>query len=111
MEALGKKVMKGKPDKPLRASGPAQELVASMLVVRASQRAGIDQVCEDAWVKPKADEPPLNLCGHPAEVEVDEGVGSRLDAMGCPLTLVQHHVQNGTTNHITAAYEILLHGE
>ena len=103
--------MKGKPDKPLRASGPAQELVGSMLVVRASQRAGIDAVCEHAWVRSAEGEAPINTCGHPAEMAWDENVGARLDAMGCPLTLVQHHMQAGTTNHVTAAYEILAHGD
>ena len=43
----------------------------------------------------------------------DDAVGARLDALGCPAALVRHHVralnQSGTTNHVTAAYEILLH--
>ena len=44
MELLGKKVMKGKPDRSLKASPDANALVHSMLVVRSSQRASIDAV-------------------------------------------------------------------
>ena len=54
MEALGKKVMKGKPDKPLRASDGAAEITGRMLVVRASHRADIDEVCVHSWLAPTA---------------------------------------------------------
>jgi hypothetical protein len=42
-------------------------------------------------------------------------VAAKLEAMGCPTALVQHHVNalaaSGTSNHVTAAYEILLQAE
>jgi hypothetical protein len=45
----------------------------------------------------------------------DEAVAAKLEAMGCPTALVQHHVNalaaSGTSNHVTAAYEILLQAE
>ena len=36
---------------------------------------------------------------------------ARLEAYGCPRALVQHHVGSGASNHVTAAYECLLHAE
>ena len=83
-----------------------------MLVVRASQRATISAVCEHEWLRPPAGEAPVDREGFAGPIW-DEGVAARLDAMGCPLALVQHHVMSatGTTNHVTAAYEILQHGE
>jgi serine/threonine protein kinase len=110
MDALGKKVMKGKPDRPLHAPPIATELVHQLLVVRASQRASIEAVCEHFWLAPAAGEPPLDVHGTSA-TPWDEGVGARLEASGCPLALVHHHVNAGASNHVTAAYEILLHGD
>ena len=78
MEALGKKVMKGKPDKTLRASSEAVELVARMLVVRASQRAPIDVVCEAAWLSPAVGEKPIDREGI-AGPTWDENVAARLE--------------------------------
>ena len=108
MEALGKKVMKGKPDRSLKASPDANALVHSMLVVRSSQRASIDAVCANTWLAPSQDEPPIDTAGAAGPVW-DEHVGARLEAYGCPLALVQHHVQQGASNHVTAAFECLLH--
>merc|ERR1712100_320843 len=52
MDALGKKVMKGRPDAVLKASADAVGLITSLLVVRASQRASIDTVCRAPWLAP-----------------------------------------------------------
>ena len=110
MEALGKKVMKGKPDRTLRAGASACELVGTMLVVRASQRAPIEAVLQHAWLAPGAAEPPIHVAGASGPTW-DEGVAARLEAYGCPRALVQHHVGSGASNHVTAAYECLLHAE
>ena len=110
MEALGKKVMKGKPDRSLKASQSAVELVGTMLVVRASQRAPIEAVIAHPWLAPQPTEPPIDVDG--ASVTLwDEGVASRLEAYGCPRALVQHHVNGGASNHVTAAFECLMHAE
>ena len=86
----------------------ALSLVSTMLVVRASTRAPIEQVCAHQWLAPAPSEPPLDTHGGAAPVW-DDGVARRLEAYGCPLALVQHHVNAGTSNHLTAAYECLLH--
>ena len=95
----------------LSASDGAGELVGTMLVVRASQRATIEQVCAHHWLAPREGERPLELNGSAATPVWDEQVGARLEAMGCPLALVQHHVNAGASNHVTAAYECLLHAD
>ena len=113
MEALGKKVMKGRPDKPLRASPQAVDLVQQMLVVRASQRATIDGVCDATWLAPSAGESQIHREGFDGPCW-DDGIAARLEAMGCPAALAHHHVMqstSGTANHVTAAYEMLLQAE
>jgi len=115
MEGLGKKVMKGKPDQPLKAPETALELVGRLLVVRASQRADIDETCRHPWLAPGPTEPPIDTSGLSPAPTWDEAVAAKLEAMGCPTALVQHHVNalaaSGTSNHVTAAYEILLQAE
>ena len=110
MEALGKKVMKGKPDKPLRASDGAVEVTSRMLVIRSSHRADIDEVCTHGWLAPTGAEAPLDVKGVETTVW-DESVATRLEGMGCPTALVQHHVASGVTNHVTAAYEMMQQAE
>lgn len=115
MEGLGKKVMKGKPDQPLKAPETALELVGRLLVVRASQRADIDETCRHPWLAPGPTEPPIDTSGLSPAPTWDDAVAAKLEAMGCPTALVQHHVNalaaSGTSNHVTAAYEILLQAE
>jgi hypothetical protein len=107
--------MKGKPDQPLKAPDTALELVGRLLVVRASQRADIDETCRHPWLAPGPTEPPIDTSGLSPAPTWDEAVAAKLEAMGCPTALVQHHVNalaaSGTSNHVTAAYEILLQAE
>ena len=49
-EALGKKVMKGKWDRPLNASAAATALVQSILVVAPHRRATLPEICRSEWV-------------------------------------------------------------
>ena len=81
--------------------------------MRASRRAPIEAVCDAAWLAPAAGEPPIDRLGIDGP-RWDEGVAARLEAMGCPAALVHHHVMNSataTTNHVTAAYEMLLQAD
>ena len=113
MEALGKKVTKGQPDKPLKAVAAAVDLVRQLLIVRASQRASIVEVCQHWWLVPSADEMPLDCDGFSPAPKWNPAVAARLEKVGCPSALVQHHVTSlasgGKSSHVTAAYEILQH--
>ncbi len=113
MEALGRKVMRGKWDRPLAASAPACALAKRILVLKGSERARLDSVCSDAWVLDgaavAADVIPFRARGGGrGSVPWDANVATHLDAMGCPANLVKHHVTTGTQNHVSAAYEVLL---
>eukprot|EP00965_Chrysotila_dentata_P244669 6206104-Pleurochrysis_carterae.AAC.4 len=44
----------------------------------------------------------------PSQPPWDEDVAAKLDAMGCSSALVKHHLTQGATNHVTAAYEVML---
>ena len=108
--------MRGKPDKPFDSlMGPsAASLAATLLAVRAAQRAPIETVCAAGWLHEADAESggglpePLCVDGE-GETRWEAEVAGRLEAMGCPAPLVQHHVTAGTCNHVTAAYEVLLH--
>ena len=109
MDALGKKVRHGRWDRPLPSSTASSELVAKILVVRASQRATLAAVCDHRWMldgaAAAADVIPFE--GEPA-ARWDDAAAAELDAMGCSAALVRHHVQAGAHNHVTAAFDILV---
>ena len=100
---------RARPPSAARLAPPA-ELVQGLLVVRAGQRLTIQAVCAHPWIAPTHAEPPIDMAGA-AATPWEEDVAARLAAYGCPLALVQHHVNTGTTNHVTAAYECLLLAE
>ena len=109
MEALGKKVLRGRWDKPLRSSAAAVDLVQAMLVVAAPNRARIGQLCSHTWVLGGAASA-KEVVPFEGDVAVrwDEDVGTQLERLGCPSTLLRHHLSQGAQNHVTAAYELLL---
>lgn len=107
MEALGKKVLKGRPDKPLVASPPAVDLTVGLLTVKPSLRSTTEQLCSHAWMVADGTLPVVGG-GGAKETRWDEGVAAQLEGMGCPVELTKHHVTHDSRNHVTAAYEILL---
>lgn len=107
MEALGRKVMRGKPDTPLSASEAGQDLVQGMLMVRGEQRISIEQLCAHRWITSSNQLPPVEA-GGAAETPWDEAAAAQLQEMGCPVELVKHHLTHDSRNHVVAAYEILL---
>ena len=110
MEALGKKVMRGKWDRPLPASPAATALAQGMMTCSGSRRMKLREVCAHAWV---LDGAPAAAAVIPLDgataVEWDDAVAGVLDGMGCSATLVRHHLNAGNQNHVTASYEVLLH--
>jgi len=107
MEALGKKVLKGKPDKPLVASASALDLVQGLLTIKPSLRTTTEQLCTHAWMSAEGALPPV-VAGGEKETRWDEAVAAQLEQMGCPVELTKHHISHDSRNHVTAAYEILL---
>jgi len=107
MEALGKKVLRGRPDKPLSASAAALDLVQGLLTVKGHLRTTTDQLCSHGWLTTDAGLPPVEAGGD-AATRWDDGTAAQLEAMGCPAELTKHHVTHDSRNHVTAAYEILL---
>ena len=109
MEALGKKVMRGKWDRPLNASQQATALVQQMMVVAAPKRHTLNEVIAHAWVLDGAARADDVIVTRGAErVAWDEQVAAKLDAMGCSAALVKFHVNQDAHNHVTAAYELML---
>jgi 5'-AMP-activated protein kinase catalytic alpha subunit len=109
MEALGKKVMKGKWDRPLNASAAATALVQSILVVAPHRRATLPEICRSEWVLAGASGPEevVPFEGH-AAAQWSDDVAAQLDSMGCSAALVKFHVGQDAHNHVTAAYELML---
>lgn len=110
MDALGRKVLRGKWDRPLPAGEEAKQLISRMLTVKPAGRATLEEVCEHPWV--------LNGAAGPADVipaegrdepEWDAEAAAELDGMGCSEALVRHQVANGMRTHVTAAYELIAH--
>ena len=62
------------------------------MLLRASQRAPIDVVCEAVWLSAAVGEKPIDRAGI-AGPTWDENVAARLEVMGCPNALVHHHVR------------------
>lgn len=107
MEALGKKVLKGKPDKPLVASPSALDLVQGLLTIKPSLRTSTELLCSHAWMAAEAGLPPVGAAGE-MQTRWDDRVAAQLEQMGCPVEFTKHHVTNDSRNHVTATYEILL---
>ena len=109
MEALGKKVMRGKWDRPLNASAAASALVHSILTVAPAKRATLDDICQHEWVLAEAARPEdvIPFEGQAAAPWNDEAA-AKLDQMGCSAALVRFHVGQDAHNHVTAAYELML---
>jgi serine/threonine protein kinase len=109
MEALGKKVMRGKWDRPLNASAAASALVHSILTVAPAKRATLDDICQHEWVLAEAARPEdvIPFEGQAAAPWNDEAA-AKLDQMGCSAALVKFHVGQDAHNHVTAAYELML---
>ena len=109
MEALGKKVMRGKWDRPLNASAAASALVHSILTVAPAKRATLDDVCRHEWVLAEAARPEdvIPFEGQ-AAAPWNEEAAAKLDQMGCSAALVKFHVGQDAHNHVTAAYELML---
>lgn len=108
MDALGRKVLRGKWDKPLPASDAARDLVRRMLAVPAVERATLEEVCSHAWVLDGARSAAEVIPSEGEEERAcDEAAVAELDAIGCNAALVRHHVEHGTRNHVTAAHEVI----
>ena len=109
MEALGKKVMRGKWDRPLNASAAASALVHSILTVAPAKRATLDDICRHEWVLAEAARPEdvIPFEGQ-AAAPWNEEAAAKLDQMGCSAALVKFHVGQDAHNHVTAAYELML---